>query len=215
MNKKMLSGPIAALMLCSCMKEVATHAGLDLHDGKDGHSLVSEYMNANELECLTSGSRLDIYLDMDNSLNLSEGDLYQNSLVACNGANGLNGQSGTVGEPGPQGIQGEVGPQGEPGIGLAGPAGPAGTPGSPGVTGPAGAPGSSATITVYSSSNCTKIVGADYYTKVSGGNSSIYIGSTCQSSTKVFELGDGDSYWVGPTMLAVSQGNGLRVIKFN
>jgi hypothetical protein len=71
--------------------------GKDGTNGANGHSLVSQFISASELECSTGGTRLDIYLDLDDNLSLNEEDLYQGSLVACNGANGLNGVQGLQG----------------------------------------------------------------------------------------------------------------------
>jgi hypothetical protein len=181
--------------------------------GDNGHSLVSQFVEASEecLECENGGTRLDIYVDLDDNLTVSEGDEYQGSLVACNGANGLNGQDGATGEPGPSGVtgpQGEAGPQGE--TGPTGPEGPSGPQGTPGATGPTGG---GATITGYNSSSCASIVGTSYYTK----SDDIYTSSTCHSNTKVAELdGADDTFWVSSTKLAVqNDGNGIRVISFN
>lgn len=117
--------------------------------GPNGHSLVSESVSASGCECdQNGGSRLDIYLDLDDSLSVSEGDLFQSSLVACNGRNGLNGTNGADGAPGlpgVQGPQGEQGPQGLPGEqgpqGVAGADGSNGADGAQGIAGPAGAVG--------------------------------------------------------------------------
>lgn len=197
--------------------------GADGKDGANGHSLVSQYLSASEFECESSGSRLDIYLDMDDSLSVSESDVYLNSLVACNGANGLNGQDGAAGaqgEPGPQGIAGEVGPQGEQGpAGEPGPQGLPGEPGAPGADGQNGSDGedgTSASIVSYTSSSCTSIAGTAYYAKANGSTSGIYSASNCHSSTKVFELGEGDSVWLSANALAVKlMTTGIRVITFN
>jgi hypothetical protein len=181
--------------------------------GANGHSLTSEFtqVSVESLACAgTGGSSLDIYLDLDDSLTLTEGDLYTGSLVACNGANGLNGQDGAMGEQGPQG---EAGPQGEPGNGTEGPAGPVGPQGPQGVAGAQGPAGSGATITAYNSSSCQSIAGTSYYVK----SDDIYTGSTCHSNTKVAELDGGDdTFWVSSTKLAVENGgSGIRVISFN
>src|SRR5688572_25279810 len=87
--------------------------------GENGHSMVSMFGQPSEAECELDGSRLDIYLDLDDSLTVSEGDLYQGSLIVCNGANGLQGLKGDAGESivGPQGEQGIQGPVG---VGLQG-----------------------------------------------------------------------------------------------
>lgn len=140
---------IAILLLltaCGVQKEkVSFYNG---KDGANGHSLVSEYTEAQE--CIAGGQRLDIYLDMDDSLTTSEGDLYQSSLIACNGEQGIQGIQGAVGPQGLVGETGAVGPQGEQGV--AGPTGPQGEQGVQGIQGAAGLPGSSCTL-VFKSNN--------------------------------------------------------------
>ncbi len=172
--------------------------------GANGHSVVSQYLPAGELECASTGNRLDLYLDLDDSLSVTEGDLYQGSLVACDGLNGANGTDG-VGTPGPQG---DVGPAGSDGVGTPGPIGPQGLPGADGASG--------ATITTYASSSCTHIADTVYYAKAGSNNPGIYTGSTCAPSTKAVELGSGESFWVSDNALAVDYGtDGFRVITFN
>lgn len=142
MNKFLVTlGILAAVTACSVDKEVVQV--LRGADGKNGHSLVSQYVEVNTCECdEQGGTRLDIYLDIDDSLSISEGDLFQNSLIACNGRNGLQGIQGL---PGVQGVQGEQGPQGIPGEagpqGIAGEQGVQGLPGPQGLTGETGATG--------------------------------------------------------------------------
>jgi len=181
--------------------------------GANGHSLVSQFVDSEEgIECCNGGTRLDIYLDLDDSLTVSEGDEFSNSLVACNGLNGRNGHNGETGSQGPRGY---TGPQGETGPrGLQGPTGqtgPQGPQGVPGATGPAGA---GATITVYASTgSCVAITGTAFFAK----NGDIYDNNTCSSSHKVAQLqGSGDSFWVAANKLAVDNNdNGFRVINFN
>lgn len=185
--------------------------GADGQNGANGHSLVSETNEASGCECgEAGGQRLDIYVDLDDSLSASEGDVYQGSLVACNGSNGLNGEQGQTGEQGPPGV---AGPQGEPGVGIPGPTGPTGPTGPQGTPGAQGPAGEGATITVYNTNTCTLIAGTAYYTK----SDNIYTGSTCHSNTKVAELDGGDdTFWVSATKLAVeNNGAGIRVISFN
>lgn len=160
--------------------------------GNDGYSLVGESLEATQCECdEAGGSRFDVYQDLDRSQSVTEGDLYQGSLVTCNGQNGRDGAAGPIG------------PQDEPGVGLPGPQDP------PGEI----APGSGATITTYNTSTCTLIAGTTYYVK----SDSIYTGSTCNSNTKVAELdGADDTFWVGTNKWATqNNGNGIRVITFN
>ena len=212
---------LALVTACSPDREVVSVInGTPGAPGQDGHSLVSQINETSQCECSSGGMRLDIYIDMDNSLSASEGDLYQNSIVACNGANGLQGLQGAAGEagtPGPQGIAGEVGPQGPAGAtGLQGPTGEAGTPGAPGATGPQGPAGTGATIVSYTSTSCTSL-GNGFYGKSNSNTYSIYDDNDCHSSDKVADLNDSDdTYWLSSSRLAVfSSPNDLRVINFN
>ena len=204
-------------------------------DGKNGHSVVSSYSRASECECETSGSRLDMYIDMDDNLQVSESDVFTNSLVVCDGRNGrdgLDGQNGADGQDGrdgedgergatgaqgPQGIQGMVGPQGAPGApgtnGMPGPMGPQGPQGPQGMQGPAGSSG--ATIAAYSASSCTLIAGTSTYVKANGSNYKLYTSSSCSSSSAFAEVSQGESYWVGSNKLAVWYETAMRVITFN
>lgn len=234
---------IISLMLVGCSKRevVQIYKG---NPGANGHSIVSSYAQTeeNELVCDESGgSRLDLYLDLDDSLSTTEGDIYLNSLVACNGLNGLNGADGlpgtdgSDGEAGPQGIQGEQGPQGAAGpqglvgetgavgatgaqgeAGPVGPIGPSGPQGLPGVPGTNGTNGTSATITSYTSNHCTNITGTSYYVKPNGSNSKLYLNDDCDGSGEM-TLTEGDSMWLSTTQLATKLVNtaGIRVVKFN
>lgn len=144
MQKFVVILALLTLIGCSPSKEVVNV--IKGNDGANGHSLVSSYNESTSCECgENGGSRLDIYLDMDDSLSATEGDLYQNSLVVCNGLNGLNGRDGEDGEQGIQGPQGEQGPRGIPGRrgprGLQGAVGPQGLVGATGPQGAAGAIG--------------------------------------------------------------------------
>lgn len=210
------------LVLAGCAKDESVIATITANDGKNGHSIVSSYNSASELECEGSdGYRLDMYIDLDDSLTASEGDKFSNSLVVCNGQNGLNGENGLQGpqgeqgEQGPQGLQGLAGPQGEPGAqGSPGPTGPQGPQGPQGIQGPAGSSG--ATIVSYSSNSCTKISGTSTYVKPTGSsNFGLYSSSSCHSSSKFAEVSQGESYWVSGTSLAIWEDDSLRVITFN
>src|ERR1035437_1569026 len=186
--------------------------------GTNGHSIVSNFIEATDFECDNGGTRLDMYLDKDDSLTVSDGDLFENSLIACNGADGTNGSDGSqglqgvAGEQGPQGIAGEVGPQGDPGAagptgatGIAGPTGPTGPTGPQGLPGVPGTNGSSAvaSIVAYISSSCVHVSSTSFYTKPNGGHNSFYTGSTCASNTKSADLTTGGSFWVSSNQLAV------------
>lgn len=223
--KKILA--LVTLFMIGCAPATETVKVIKGADGANGHSIASLFNEASQCECSNGGVRLDLFIDLDDSLSASEGDAYQGSTIICNGLNGLNGQDGAVGEQGPQG---EVGPQGETGLagadgeaGEQGPVGPEGPQGPQGIqgiqglqglTGATGANGTGATITVYSStSSCISISGTSYYTK----NGDIYSSSSCHSSSKVAVLqGSGETFWVATKMLATdNNGNGIRVINFN
>lgn len=146
------------LVFVACNKKtnVATVTAVDGTDGSNGHSVVSMYNESSELECQNNGQRLDLYLDLDDSLSVSEGDQYMNSLVTCNGVNGLNGvagQNGNDGQDGQDGAQGQTGEQGPQGLigatgpqGLMGPQGLQGMSGLPGMIGPQGVPGNAGPV---------------------------------------------------------------------
>jgi len=220
---------IKALALPPSVDGLNGKDGTNGQDGANGHSLVSQYVDSEEIECQTSGTRLDIYLDLDDSLSVSEGDVFQNSFVACNGLNGVDGlngndgsngqdgQDGRDGEQGPQGLAGHVGPQGAVGAnGLPGPTGATGAQGLQGIQGLPGEDGSGASIVAYTLSSCVAIANTTRFTKPTGSNSGIYTNCNCTSSSKEFELGQGDSFWVSNTSLAVKLGTtGIRVITFN
>lgn len=187
--------------------------GTDGKDGANGHSIASQFMEATQCECISGGSRLDLYLDLDDSLSASEGDQYLGSLVACNGFNGQDGEAGIPGEQGPQGEVGPAGEQGNPGEageqGPTGPQGPEGPQGEPGAVGPAG---SGATITQYNLNSTCKSIGNGYYAK---SGVKIYDNSLCNGSHT--DLSDANStLWLSASSLAVVVNSStLRVISFN
>lgn len=211
------------LILAACAKERSLVATVTANDGKNGHSLVTEYHSASTVECTNGGTRLDIFLDINDNLIIDDLDTYQQSSISCNGLNGLQGLTGATGEMGPQGlpglagINGAIGPQGERGepgpIGLTGPQGPQGSQGPQGAP---GTPGSSATILAYSASSCTPILGTMYYTKLtSSSNFALYSTPSCSNSSKFAQVSQGEAYWVSSQSLAVWSNNSLRVITFN
>lgn len=235
---------LLATAACSKRTDVATVVAVDGTNGKDGHSVVSVYNESSELECSNGGQRLDLYLDMDYSLSVTDGDMFMNSLVTCNGANGLNGAQGSQGEIGPQGLIGATGPRGlrgprgyqgfpgQPGAvgpqgldGVAGATGPQGIPGVAGPVGPQGATGpqgiqgpagsSGATIVLYAQTTCTRIGSTNRYLKVQGNNVQFFSSSNCSSSSKLAEVSQGESFWVTGNMLAVYDDCSVRVITFN
>lgn len=220
--KQILLALVLSLALVGCGKEGAKgetgSVGPQGPQGANGHSLVSEVVAASALECAVSGQRLDIYIDLDDSLSLTTGDSFISSLVACNGANGLNGAQGVAGaqgpqgEVGPQGVIGEAGPQGE--VGPTGPAGVQGPQGEQGAQGPAG---SGATIQNYtlSSATCTAI-GDSLYAKTNSTDVRIYSTSSCSSTSLVSEIDGEHSVFLTPDRLGFNvNGGNLRVLKFN
>lgn len=219
---------LLALAACSPKRElVDVLSGKDGAPGANGHSIVSQYQSASEVECSSGGSRLDMYLDLDDSLSASSADKYTNSVVVCNGSNGLNGQQGTPGAQGPTGVAGSVGPQGPPGSngnngapgspGSAGPTGPQGPAGPQGIQGPAGSSG--ATIKDYTSNSCTLIDGSSpaVYVKPNGQNIKVYskMKSNGDCDDSFAEISSGESIWLGAKILGVWSGSSLRVITFN
>lgn len=233
---------LIVLLIMGCAKSeydiISGSNGKDGTDGKNGHSLVSQYLPATSLECDSSGgSRLDIYIDLDDSLTPSTNDRYQNSVVICNGLNGLNGLDGINGTNGKDGNNGHDGIAGPPG--QAGPPGLNGNPGHDGVPGPQGQPGSpgapgqdgkdgkdgapgqdgkDAHVNPknVNSSSCTQI-SSNYYAKVKSNTVEIFSTSSCSSSSKVFILDSSSStFWLSSSELAVFvDPAGLRVLTYN
>lgn len=242
MKSNLIIGALLALGLTACSIDKEVVAVYKGDPGANGHSLVSRYVNVSGCECdEQGGSRLDIYLDLDDSLSVSEGDVYSNSLVACNGANGLQGPKGLTGAQGAQGIPGVAGPKGDKGdvgpkgltgaagatgatgaTGVAGPVGPIGPQGPQGAMGPQGPQGPAGALLqnyVLSTSTCTSL-GDGFWAKRNDDDAKVYSNSSCSSLVVTIYAehnSNGDaSYWLTSTRLAFNDNNGnLRVIKFN
>lgn len=203
-------------------------------NGANGHSLVSQVVEPSALACPSGGQELDIYLDSDDSLAVSEGDVFENSIIACNGANGLNGADGLPGAQGIPGVQGPAGPQGVPGAqgpqglqglvgpqgavgpqGFPGPVGPAGPQGPQGVQGPSGSTGASIASYLASSSSCVAVLNTPYYVKNTAVNTAkVYPTSAC-SGTATATLNVNGSIWLtANTLIVNSLGTGVRAITF-
>jgi len=210
-----------ALSACSPAREVVSVIKGDPGaNGANGHSLVSQYMPASELECdAQGGSRLDIYMDLDDSLTPSEGDLYENSIVACNGASGNNGENGHDGIAGPPGQAGPPGLNGNPGHdGTPGPAGPPGAPGSPGANGQDGAPGQNPHVTPRNVSEDCSNISSGYDALIKNNTVELYTaGYNCSASKKVFVLtSSASTFWISASELAVFvDPAGLRILNYN
>lgn len=183
-------------------------AGADGQNGQDGYSLV--YQRSEASECQAGGVRYDLFLDLDRSLSLSEGDGLSESFEVCNGVAGLNGADGQ------NGMDGQDGQDGTDGVdGVDGQDGADGAAGSPGSQGPAGSPGTTVSIVSYTSSSCSSL-GGGLYTKPNGSNTGVYSSSSCHSSSKIYELDEGESVWLNANTLAVKLSpSGLRTITFN
>jgi hypothetical protein len=176
-------------------------------------------MAATELECDSAGgSRLDIYMDLDDSLTPSEGDLYQNSLVACNGLNGTNGIPGLDGEVGPPGQSGPPGLDGNPGHdGLPGPSGAPGQDGSPGSNGQKGENGKDAHVSPKNVTGICSNISSGYDALIKNQTVELYTaGFSCSAPKKVYVLTDSAStFWLSSTELAVFVSPaGLRVLTY-
>ncbi len=190
--------------------------------GADGYSLSSQFMSATECECPSGGNRLDIYLDMDRSFSASDGDVYQGSLISCNGASGRNGNNGQDGIAGPPGGSGPPGLNGNPGHdGTQGPAGAPGqdgTPGSNGHDGAQGPPGQGGHVSQKNAENCVQLSG-DWYAKKGNGSENgsvgIYASSSCNGSHAQLNSAN-STFWLSATDLAVYvDGQTVRVLTFN
>lgn len=97
MKTKLILFTLFFLVSCGPAKETVS-----VINGKDGHSLVSQIVDSTE--CLAGGTRLDIALDSNDSLLFDEGDIYQSSIIACNGEQGIQGITGDTGAIGPHSI---------------------------------------------------------------------------------------------------------------
>lgn len=203
---------LSILTIVACSSEKSGVYTIRAENGKNGHSLVSQYMAATELECANAdGSRLDIYIDTDDSLTASDGDVYQNSLIACNGLNGVNGQNGHDGVAGPPGQSGPPGLDGNPGKdGLPGPKGDPGTPGAPGQN------GKDAHVTPRNVSAVCSAISDNYSALVKNNTVEIYNGLVC-SGQKVFVLtSSASTFWLSANELAVFvDPAGLRILTYN
>jgi len=196
-------------IVVSCGENAYIVNGTDGKDGANGHSLASQFLSATELECPTGGRRLDLYLDLDDSLSTSAGDLYQGSVVVCNGLNGSNGQDGAPGHNGPPGQSGPPGLNGNPGHD--------GEPGPNGPPGPQGNPGHGGTVNGHNVASCTAL--GDFWLKKGSGNESssvgIYTDSSCTGNHE--QLNDAKStFWLSDDSLAVYvDGQNVRVLTFD
>lgn len=204
---------------CSKTETVTALKGDPGNDGKNGHSLVSQYVAPTELECANSdGNRLDIYIDMDDSLTPTDGDVYQNSLVACNGSDGRDGNPGHDGVAGPPGQSGPPGLNGNPGHdGQPGPQGPPGSPGAPGSNGHDGRDGHDPQVTPKNvGANCSNI-SSNYDALIKNQTVEIYTaGFACSANKKVFVLtSSASTFWLSNNELAVFVDPvGLRILTY-
>lgn len=123
---KSLNITILALVLTACGTPGSSgRAGIDGQSGVDGssgaagqegetgsagprgHSVVAKARTATILECTqTPGTAVDFYLDKDDSLNWTPGDVLQAGVVTCNGMAGVNGTNGSNGSDGAPGSAG-------------------------------------------------------------------------------------------------------------
>jgi hypothetical protein len=160
-------------------------------------------------------------MDVDDSLTPTDGDLYQNSLIACNGLNGNHGENGHDGIAGPPGQAGPPGLDGNPGHdGEPGPSGLPGSPGAPGANGHDGAPGQDgkdAHVTPKNvTGNCAALT-ANYDAKIKNNTVELYTaGHSCDAPWKVFTLtSSASTFWLSSTELAVFvDPAGLRVLTY-
>ncbi len=159
--------------------------GIDGHNGQDGNDGVPG----------ENGH------DGSNGQDGHDGADGQNGHDGSNGQNGLNGETGPAGAPGQNGADGSPGHQG--------PSGPQGVTGPMGQAGQDGEDGTLVTITEYSSSTCTAILGTTYYAK----NGKVYTAGTC--SGQDVGISQGESMWLSATKLAITTSNSVRVITFN
>ena len=202
---------LLSILLLGCGKEETFEIvkGDSGKDGKSAHGLVSQVVEVSStLLCPNGGKSLDVYLDIDDSFDVSSEDKFQSSLVACNGLNGLQGEQGPSGE---KGEPGEVGPQGEPGKD-----GENGLDGKDGQDGFDGEDGTMISITdMQSSGSCSQVASTGRYVKKNGSNVAIFSSSSCSNSSKEEELSEMESFWFSGTILGFAMDNGIiRLVEF-
>lgn len=83
------------LTACAPKKEFI---GVDI--GSKGHSMLSYSEPATQEQCSNGGVVVSMFLDADDSLSLTEQDVFVNSYTVCNGLNGSDGVNGEDGEDG-------------------------------------------------------------------------------------------------------------------
>lgn len=73
---------IMSLVLMGCSREYQK----EVREGIQGHSLISQssILEKGSLECPNGGTKLKIYLDMDDSLTITESDKPSGELISCN-----------------------------------------------------------------------------------------------------------------------------------
>lgn len=54
-------------------------------DGDNGHSIVMQARSATRAECKRGGVVFEYYIDLDDSLDVTDGDQLQTSVIECNG----------------------------------------------------------------------------------------------------------------------------------
>ncbi len=90
--------------MLSCSEDIFVHDGDDGQDGKDGYSSVTKVDPVYSTDGVLLGYTTSYYLDMDYSLNYTEGDKFDNSLTLFNGTNGEDGEDGQDGKDGKNGL---------------------------------------------------------------------------------------------------------------
>ncbi len=231
---------MAALLLTACGTEVTKVVRGP--KAENGHSIVSTPTAAPAgIICPNAGTGMDLYIDMDDSLTVSEGDKYQGGMVACNGLNGLagaNGSTGADGSNGTNGVDGGTGQDGAAGIdGLAGTDGAQGIPGAPGPQGLAGADGLAGAEGVDGTDGTDGVDGTDGTDGAPGSTVTIteyssasctsiaestyyakagdlYDTADCAASDKV-NLSSTQTMWISSSQLVTKANSSIRVIKFN
>lgn len=157
--KKLIGLLLAAFLINACAKTetISATKGDKGDPGAPGQNAHQTLFVASE-----DGTVLNLYVDMDDSLTVTEGDLIYGSVTLP------AGPQGEPGEDGQNGNDGEQGPEG--------PQGPAG--GSTGTV----------AITSFTSSSCTAIGSTGLYGKSGSNEYNVYTSSSCHSSSKVMSL---------------------------
>lgn len=177
------------------LKGPAGQPGAPGEVGAPGHSAVSLSRAASELECEVSGTAVDVYLDLDDSLSVTEGDTLQSGLVACNGANGLDGADGANGVDGADGSDGQDGADG--------------ADGEDGTN-------ATAVMTAYTIGSSCQVIHSGWSAKKHDSDSvKVYSNESCSGSSETLDDDNDDMFVISNSVVLLYQNLVIRKLVFN